>query len=77
MSDQIQKTQQPEVQETVTPSAAPAQEKKDNWFLKIWRNRSKRSIFMLAVCLVLILLATFVGSLVQTAGMVGNGGRPA
>ena len=68
MSDQIQKTQQPEVQETVTPSAAHAQEKKDNWFLKIWRNRSKRSIFMLAVCLVLILLATFVGSLVQTAG---------
>ncbi len=68
MSDQIQETQQPEVHETVTPSAAPAQEKKDNWFLKIWRNRNKRSIFMLAVCLVLILLATFVGSLVQTAG---------
>lgn len=69
MSDQIQETQQPEVQETVMPvSEAPAKERKDNWFLKIWRNRNKRSIFMLAICLVLILLATLVGSLVQTAG---------
>lgn len=77
MSDQIQETPQAEVQETPTPEvqatetvavSAPEQGKKDNWFLKIWRNRTKRSMFMLACCLVLILLATFFGSMIQTAG---------
>lgn len=67
MSDQIQETQQTEVQQTET--VAP---KKDNWFLKIWRNKNKRNIFMLACCLVLILFATMVGSLVQTDGWTAS-----
>lgn len=67
MSDQIQETQQAEVQQTET--VAP---KKDNWFLKIWRNKNKRNVFMLACCLVLILFATMVGSLVQTDGWTAS-----
>ena len=68
MSDQIQETQQVEVQQTEAPQTEAPAPKKDNWFLKLWRNKNKRNVFMLACCLVLILLATMVGSLVQTAG---------
>ena len=68
MSDQIQETQQVEVQQTQAPQTEAPAPKKDNWFLKLWRNKNKRNVFMLACCLVLILLATMVGSLVQTAG---------
>ncbi len=69
MSDQIQETQQVEVNQTEAPQtdAAPAP-KKDNWFLKLWRNKNKRNVFMLACCIVLIMLATMFGSIIQTAG---------
>lgn len=63
MSDQIQETQQAEVQQTEQAVA-----KKDNWFLKIWRNKNKRNVFLLACCIVLIMFATMVSSLVQTDG---------
>jgi len=63
MSDQIQETPQVEVQEST--AQAP---KKENWFLKIWRHKNKRNVFLLACCLVLVLFATLVSSLVQTAG---------
>lgn len=69
MSDQIQETQQVEVNETpVTQTETVPAPKKDNWFLKLWRNKNKRSIFMLACCIVLIMLATMFSSMIQTAG---------
>lgn len=67
MSDQIQETQQAEVQQTEQTVA-----KKDNWFLTIWRNKNKRNVFLIACCLVLILFATMVSSLVQTDGWTAS-----
>ncbi|MCM1533933.1 MAG: hypothetical protein NC099_04685 [Corallococcus sp.] len=70
MSDQIQETPQVEAQQPAAP--APEKAKKDNWFLKIWRNKTKRNVFMIACCLVLILFATMVSSLVQTDGWTAS-----
>lgn len=50
-------------QPTTTPPA-----KKECRMKSAWMNKNKRPIIMLAACIVLILLATFVGSCVQTAG---------
>lgn len=38
------------------------------WLKETWANKHKRPIIMLAVCIVLILIATVIGSAVQTAG---------
>ena len=80
MSDQIQETPQEEVQveavqtevPTETVAQAPAPQGKGAKVKAIakdcYYNRHKRSICMLCICIVLILLATFFGSMIQTAG---------
>ena len=80
MSDQIQETPQTEVnpeqvENTVSAenvAQAPAPQGKGGKFKAVakdcYYNRHKRSICMLCICVVLILLATFFGSMIQTAG---------
>jgi len=76
MSDQIQTN--PEAVETpvtetntveqtaqTSPAEAPVA-KKSVW--NFLRNKQKRNLFVLACCLVLILIATMFGSMIQTAG---------
>ena len=80
MSDQIQETPQTEVnpeqvENTVSAenvAQAPAPQGKGGKFKAVakdcYYNRHKRSICMLCICVLLILLATFFGSMIQTAG---------
>ncbi len=80
MSDQIQETPQEEVQveavqtevptETVAQAPAPqGKGAKVKAFAKeCYHNRTKRSICMLCICIVLILISMMFGSIIQTGG---------
>ena len=69
MSDQINETQQVEQAES---GAKKVWKAFSSYVLKVWRNKKQRNFALIAVCVVLILFSTLVGSLVQTAGWTAS-----